>query len=219
MEQGINPREIKRVPQETVWRLFSYLRALFGVLGRKDSVSSFELADSLGINPNQLRKDLSYFGKFGRRGVGYKVKELTDNINKILGLTRTWNVALCGFGNLGKALSSYEGFLKQGFTIKIIFESDPRKIGKKFNNVEVASVADLAGKIKKHNIQIAILAVPADQAQFTAEALYKAGVKAILNFAPLNINLPPDCLIRNADMSSELVYLSYFLAGGHTRSV
>lgn len=204
---------MRRIPQETVSRLSSYLRQLFSILPEKQNVSSFELADSLGINPNQLRKDLSYFGKFGRRGIGYSVAELIDNLKQILGLHRVWNVALFGLGNLGKALFSYRGFSEQGFIIKVIFEKDKKKIGKRFNNIDVFSIDDDVGrKINKYNVNIAILAVPIQEAQGTAEVIYQAGVRAVLNFAPTNINLPSDCLIRNVIMSSELIYLSYFLA-------
>jgi len=203
---------MKRIPRETIWRLSSYLRALLIISPRKQNISSFELAEVLGINPNQPRKDLSYFGKFGRRGVGYGTEELINNIKLILGLNKIWNVALCGLGNLGKALSAYKGFLEQGFVIKVIFEKDPKKIGRKFNNIEVLNIADFGRKIKKHHIHIAALAVPAHEAQATAEKIYNSGVKAILNFAPLNISLPADCLIRNVDMGSELAALSYFLA-------
>ena len=123
-----------------------------------------------------------------------------------------WNVALCGFGNLGKALSTYRGFQEQGFVVKVIFEKDARKIGKKFNNIEILAVDDIELKIKKYSIDIAALAVPVHQAQSTAEKVYKAGIRAILNFAPLNISLPSGSLVRNVDMSSELASLSYFLA-------
>lgn len=203
---------MKKIPQETVSRLSSYLRQLLVILPEKQKISSFELADGLGINPNQLRKDLSYFGKFGRRGIGYSVTELIDNLKQILGLHQAWNVALFGLGNLGKALFSYRGFSEQGFVIKVIFEKDKKKIGKRFNNIDVRSIDEVGRKINKYNVNIAILAVPIQEAQATAEIIYQTGIRAILNFAPTNINLPSDCLIRNVIMSSELIYLSYFLA-------
>ncbi|MBN2120585.1 MAG: redox-sensing transcriptional repressor Rex [Candidatus Omnitrophica bacterium] len=203
---------MKRIPQDTILRLSSYLMALFNISGEMHEISSYRLAKILGINPNQLRKDLSYFGKFGRRGVGYKVEDLIYSLKKILGLDKIWNVALCGLGNLGRALCSYKGFSEQGFLIKVIFENDPKKIGRKFNNIEVLDYKHIEGKIQKYNIQIAVLAVPVGQAQELAEKIYNSGIRFILNFVPLNINLPSDCLIRNVYMSSELTCLSYFLA-------
>ena len=203
---------MKKIPHETIWRLASYLRTLLIIGPQNQRISSFQLAQELGINPNQLRKDLSYFGKFGRRGVGYNTEELISNLKKILGLDKVWNTALCGLGNLGKALSTYKGFYEQGFVIKVIFEKDPKKIGKKFNNIDVLNINDLEHKIRKYHIDIAVLAVPVGQAQPTAEKIYKSGIRAILNFAPANISLSSDCLVRNVDMGSELANLSYFLA-------
>ena len=203
---------MKKIPQEAIWRLSSYLRVLTEISSQKQNVSSFELAEALGINPNQLRKDLSYFGKFGIRGVGYEAKELIHKIKQILGLDKAWCVALCGLGNLGRALSFYRGFQEQGFTIKAIFEKDPKKIGKRFNSIEIFNIKDLKKKIEKYKINIAILTVPVDQAQDVALDLYQAGVRAILNFTPQHINLSPDCRVRDVYMSAELIHLSYFLA-------
>ena len=203
---------MKKIPQETISRLSSYLMALINITSMKQEISSFELAKILGINPNQLRKDLSYFGRFGTRGIGYSVKELINNLKHILGLKKSWNVALFGLGNLGKALSSYKGFSEEGFVIKVIFEKEAKKNKNKFNNIDVLGINSLESKVKSYKIQIAILAVPIDEAQGLAEKIYSTGIRAILNFAPLNINLPSDCLIRNVYMSSELACLTYFLA-------
>jgi len=203
---------MKKIPRETVWRLATYLRALLDYFPGTQHISSFKLARLLGINPNQLRKDLSYFGKFGKRGVGYNVGELIDNIKDILGLNRKWNVVLCGLGNLGRALSSYKGFADQGFHIRIIFENDKKKIGTKFRGIDVVDIDKLNGKlIEKYSLRIAILAIPVYQARFVADRLYTAGIRAILNFAPVDINLPQDCLVRNVSMTAGLTYLSYFL--------
>jgi redox-sensing transcriptional repressor len=137
------------------------------------------------------------------------------NLKKILGLDKTWNVALCGLGNLGKALAFYKRFSQQGFVVRVIFEKDVKKVGKKFNGIDVLNVDEIPVSMKGYRINIAVLSLPQDQAQGAAQALYDAGVRAILNFAPININLPADCFIRNVYMSSEFTYLSYSL--GHKR--
>lgn len=204
---------MKNYPSETIFRLASYLRVLSRLGEDRQNISSFELGKILKINPNQVRKDLSYFGRFGRRGIGYKINELIKHLRDILGINRKWNVALCGWGNLGKALSSYRGFLEQGFIIKVIFDKDPKKLGRKVSdNINIKSIEEIEESIKKYSIKIVILAVPAEEAQSMAERFYKAGIRAILNFAPTNIVLASDCLVRNVDMSSELSYLSYYLA-------
>ncbi len=203
--------EMKKVPQETIWRMAAYLRVLLNSFSEQQNISSFDLAKIVGVNPTQLRKDLSYFGKFGRRGVGYNVKELIDKIKGILGLNKKWNVVLCGLGNLGRALACYKGFAQQGFLIKMIFEKDSKKIGKKFRGIDVFSIDKIEENLKGNDIHIGILTVPDNQAQTAAEQLYKAGLRAILNFAPVHINLEPDCKIRNVSITSDLTYLSYFL--------
>ena len=202
---------MRKIPRETISRLSASLTALLYLPEEKSNISSFELANITGSNPNQLRKDLSYFGKFGRRGIGYSVKELIDNLKNILGMNKTWNVALCGLGNLGKALASYKGFSQQGLIIRVILEKDSKKIGKKFAGIDVLSIDQIRQAAKKHRINIAVLAVPVDQAQSIAEEIYKAGVRAILNFAPLNLNIGPGCFVRNVYMSSDLTYLTYSL--------
>ncbi len=203
---------MNKIPRETVWRLAVCLRVLLGSFTHTQNISSFKLAKLMGINPNQLRKDLSYFGKFGKRGVGYDVKELIDNIKQILGLNQEWNIALCGLGNLGRALSSYKGFVDQGFFIRVIFENDKKKINTKFRGIRVFDINALErGLLDKYSVHIAILAIPPLQAQSVAEKLYKAGIRAILNFVPTDITLPPDCLVRDVSMTSDLTYLSYFL--------
>lgn len=202
---------MRKVPQETIWRLDAYLRALLNSFSQQQNISSFDLAKMVGIHPDQLRKDLSYFGKFGQRGVGYNVEDLIGKIKGILGLDKKWNVVLCGLGNLGRALSSYKGFSEQGFFIQMIFEKDKKKIGKKFKGIDVFSVDKIEKRLKIKKIHIAILTVPGDQAQELAESFYRAGVRAILNFAPVDINLPSDCRVRNVSITSDLTCLSYFL--------
>jgi len=203
---------MKKIPQETISRLSSYLRELRSHAKDLQSISSSELARRVGINHHQVRKDLSYFGKFGRRGVGYNVADLIGSLRSILGITTPWHVALCGLGNLGKALFSYRGFSEQGFIIKAILERDSRKIGSIFNSVKVESLDKAQHILKKHKIKIAMLTVPPDQAQVTSEILYRYGVRSMLNFAPVRLTLPTNCLVQNVDMSSGLISLSYFLS-------
>lgn len=175
------------------------------------TVSSRELAKKEKLTPAQVRKDLSFFGSFGTRGLGYPVKELKERIAGILGINRQWNVALIGVGNVGSALVSYKGFPKQGFNIKLIFDNDQRKIGKARKGILVRDVKDLASELKKQKIDMVIIAVPASAAQDVVDEVVRAGVNSILNFAPTNISVPPTVYLRTVNMAMELEHLSFFL--------
>jgi len=206
---------MRRPPQISISRLAVYLRFLEDYIkekGPQATINSEALAKFLDINPHQIRKDLSYFGKFGERGVGYRVKELIDTISRILGLQRPWNLCLCGLGNLGSALLAYNGFRQMHLTIVAIFDNDPEKIGTKIRGVAVSSPRQIPGLVKKLNITIAIIAVPQAVAQGIADALLRAGVRAILNFAPVKLTMPPHVKLRNADFSAELVHLTHYLS-------
>ncbi|KPK99495.1 MAG: redox-sensing transcriptional repressor rex, partial [candidate division Zixibacteria bacterium SM23_73_3] len=159
----------------------------------------------------QVRKDLSFFGSFGTRGLGYPVKELKEKIARILGLSRSWNVALVGVGNVGSALVSYKEFQKQGFNIKLLFDNDQRKINKNHKGISVSDVKELAEKLKENKIEIVIIAVPAQAAQEVADRVVSAGVKSILNFAPTQIKAPPHIVLRSVNMAMELEHLSFCL--------
>jgi len=206
---------MKRPPSISINRLAVYLRFLDNY-GKEDNVkgtiSSGEFADSLEINPNQIRKDLSYFGKFGRQGIGYNIKELKGQISKILGLHKKWNLCLCGAGNLGAALSSYRGFREMNLNIVAIFDSNVTKINKRIRGVKIYSPKDIRTVVKRLGIDIAIIAVPADAAQEIANRLVDSGIRAILNFAPVKINVPSSVKLRNVDLSTELINLTYFLS-------
>jgi len=206
---------MKRPPGISINRLALYLRLLddYGK-GRdtKSTISSEEFARSLNINPNQIRKDLSYFGKFGRQGIGYHTGELKEQISKILGLRKKWNLCLCGAGNLGSALSSYRGFREMNLNIVAIFDSDPAKINKKIQGVRIYSSREIKTVVKKLGIDIAVLAVPADTAQEVSDILVDSGIRAILNFAPVKIGVPNSVKLRNVDLSTELINLTYFLS-------
>jgi len=207
--------KISKIPEMTIRRLSVYTRCLLQL--EEDGVktiSSEELAERFNLNSAQVRKDLAYFGEFGVRGIGYYVSGLKAELQRILGLDREWQVALVGFGNLGSALFHYKGFVRQGFRIAVIFDDDPQKAGRTVDGVQVLSLKELAQEAKGRNLQIGIVAVPAEAAQAVAERLVAAGVKAILNFAPTRLKVPKDVRLQNVDLSIELETLSFYLAQG-----
>ena len=206
---------MKRAPEISISRLALYLRFLEDYIkekGPQSTINSTELAQFLDINPHQIRKDLSYFGKFGERGGGYRTEELRDKIIRILGLSKKWNLCLCGAGNLGLALLAYRGFKQMRLDIVAIFDNSPEKIGKTVQGVKVYSPESISSVAERLNIDIAIIAVPLTSAQKIADNLIKAGVRAILNFAPAKLNVPRNVKLRNVDLSTELINLTYFLS-------
>jgi redox-sensing transcriptional repressor len=211
-----SPFKIPKIPEMTVRRLSVYTRCLQQLEedGVK-TVSSQELAERFNFNSAQVRKDLAYFGEFGVRGIGYYVSGLKAELQKILGLDREWQVALVGLGNLGSALFHYKGFARQGFRIAAIFDDDPQKAGKSVNGVPILAMRELPREVKARNLQIAIVAVPAESAQAVTERIAAAGIKAILNFAPSRIRTGKDVRLKNVDLSIELESLSFYLAQGN----
>jgi len=207
----------KNIPQPTIHRLSICHRCLemFSETeyGRTiDTISSSEISEITGINSNQIRKDLAYFGKFGTRGKGYSVKELVNSLKSILGSSRRWDIIIVGIGSLGEALLRYRGFQKRGFVIKAAFDSNDSKVGKKMNDVEVMPVNQMEAYIKKHSIKIGIITVPVKYAQEVADYMIYGGIKSILNFAPTTLKCPKNVKINNIDISIELERLVYFLA-------
>ncbi len=202
-----------KISDSTIRRLSMYYRSLseFETKGYK-TISSEHLAKTEKLTPAQVRKDLSFFGSFGTRGLGYKTRELKERIGKILGLDHIWNVALIGLGNVGSALVSYKEFQKQGFLIKLLFDNDQRKINKKHKGILVSDVKDLVEKLKNNKIEIVIIAVPTQAAQEVADLVVSAGVKTILNFAPTRIKVPQDVVVRFVNMAMELEHLSFCLS-------
>jgi redox-sensing transcriptional repressor len=193
-----------------------YFRALS--LLEKDNyetVSSKELARREKLTPAQVRKDLSFFGSFGTRGLGYPVKELKTQIATILGIDRTWRVALIGIGNIGSALVSYKEFSRQGFQIVKLFDNDQRKIGSNHKGIVVSDARNLEQELRDAQIEVVIVAVPASVAQYIVDDVVKGGIKAILNFAPINLKVPDDVYIRHENMSMELEYLSFAMMNNH----
>ena len=208
--------KIPKIPEMTVRRLSVYTRCLQQLEedGVK-TVSSQELAERFNFNSAQVRKDLAYFGEFGVRGIGYYVAGLKAELQKILGLDREWPVALVGLGNLGAALYHYKGFAKQGFRIAAVFDDDQTKWGQAEGGIPIMPMRDLPKEVKARNLQIAIVAVPAESAQSVTEKLVAAGIKAILNFAPGRIKGAKDVRLKNVDLAIELESLSFYLAQGN----
>ena len=206
----------KRISESTIRRLSLYLRAL-SLLDKKgvETISSKELASREKLTPAQVRKDLSFFGSFGTRGLGYPVSELQSEIAGILGINRVWKVALFGVGNIGSAMVSYKEFARQGFQIVKLFDNDQRKIGSNHKGIIVSDVSNLEQEIKEAGIEIAIIGVPATVAQYIVDDIVAAGIKAILNFAPINLKVPSDVYLRNENMSMELEYLSFAMVNNH----
>ncbi len=204
-----------RIPNETIRRLPIYLRGLLSLReeGRK-SISSRNLAEFLGYNPWQIRKDFSYFGGFGTRGIGYDVEKLIKQVKKILKIDTVHKVALVGVGNLGLAVLAYPGFKMYGFDIVAAFDSNPEKIGKKVTNIEIEDVSNL-WMLKKRKIDLAIIAVPREAAQKIADALVKASIKGILNFSPCRIAVPKKVKVITIDIAMDLARLPYYMPASH----
>lgn len=203
----------KKISESTIRRLSLYYRTL-SILEKEnhETISSKELAKREKLTPAQVRKDLSFFGSFGTRGLGYPVSELKIRIARILGIDRQWNVAMIGVGNIGSSLVSYKEFQKQGFIIKVIFDNDQRKIGSNHKGLIVSDIKDMRRLLREHNIEMVILAVPAIVAQYIIDEVVAAGIKAILNFAPINLAVPDDVFLRNENMAMELEYLSFAMS-------
>jgi redox-sensing transcriptional repressor len=201
----------RRVPDETIRRLPLYLRGIQFLSNRgQRNICSTDLAEFLGVNDWQVRKDFSFFGDFGVPGVGYDVKRLQKEINKILRLERGHNAALVGVGNLGTAVLMYQGFKQYGFNITAAFDNNPQKIGKRIKNIIIEDISNLH-TLGKRNIRIAIIAVPQDSAQEIADMLVKSGVKGILNFSPQYIVVPKKVKVITIDIAMDLARMPYYI--------
>jgi redox-sensing transcriptional repressor len=174
------------------------------------TVSSEQLAEHAGVNAAKVRKDLSYLGSYGTRGVGYDVDELVDEITRELGLTHEWPVAIVGLGNLGQALANYRGFGARGFRIVALVDSAPGKVGRKVGGLQIESLDALDGIVAERKVAIGIIATPAAAAQEVADRLVDAGVGSILNFAPTVVTVPPNVSLRKVDLATELQILSFY---------
>lgn len=201
----------KRIPKATVGRLPLYLRCLTDLPPTQTTVSSEQLADMARVNAAKVRKDLSYMGSYGTRGVGYEAEHLRFQISRELGLTRDWRVAIVGVGNLGSALAGYAGFGERGFEIVGLFDAAPDRIGQQVNGLVIESVAGLEEAVAEREVAIGIVTAPAAFAQQAADGLVAGGVRSILNFAPTVLRVPPEVEVRRVDLSMELQILSYYL--------
>lgn len=202
------------ISKATIDRLPLYYRTLrLAQDDGMDIISSDELGRRLELTPEQIRKDLALFGQFGKKGVGYYVNELKFNVGKILGLDNHWNIAIIGIGHLGVALANYQNFIALGFNLVALFDNDPNIIDKTVNHVKVKSIDELQASVKNLQIDIGVIAVPAQFAQQVADKLIKAKVKGIWNFAPVKMRVPDDVKIVNEDLSVGLSRLSYYITG------
>jgi redox-sensing transcriptional repressor len=203
----------RRISDSTVRRLSGYLRQLRGLAEeRRALVSSRELAEASGTTAAQVRKDLSHFGSFGTRGSGYRVPELRDSLARILGLGRTWRVAVVGVGKIGGALLGYGDFARRGFDVVAAFDADPAKSGRSLHGVSVYPMEALGEEIRRLGVEIVILAVPADAARDAARALAATGVRGILNFAAGDLEPDGRVVVRSVDVALELEGLTFALA-------
>jgi redox-sensing transcriptional repressor len=200
------------IPDIVIGRLPIYLRALTRLMNEGHEVtSSHELGRRLGISSAQIRKDLSHFGGFGKQGTGYQITYLIDQLRQVLKVNREWEVALVGAGDLGSALAHYRGFSDRGFRIACIFDNSPQKVGKQISTFTVQPLNELSNTVEEHNIRIAMIAVPAEKAQEVADLLIQAGVRAILNYAPMNLNVPPDVRVQYIDPVVQLQRMTFYL--------
>jgi len=207
----ISSRTARRIPEATVARLPVYLRALVEAADAKTAtISSERLAEMGGVNAAKVRKDLSYLGSYGTRGVGYDVEYLLLHISRVLGLTQDWPVVIVGVGNLGHALANYRGFSARGFRIAALVDADPAKMGEVVGGLPVGHIDELPRIAVEEQIAIGIVATPASAAQDVADRLVAAGVTSILNFAPAVVTVPRGVSLRKVDLSVELQILSYY---------
>ncbi|MBI1826841.1 MAG: redox-sensing transcriptional repressor Rex [Planctomycetes bacterium] len=207
----------ENVPAAAVQRLSLYLRQLdFFQAHNRRTISSRQLGDPLGISDAQVRKDLAHFGQFGQAGVGYRVSELGPRLRQILGTDKTAPVVLVGFGNLGRALGAYHGFDKRGFEVAAVFDADPKKVGQSVPGIESARIrpmSDLPKVVAERDVRLGILAVPATAAQAAAETMVAAGIRGILNFAPVTLHVDADVAVASVDLAVQLEQLSFQIAG------
>lgn len=208
----VTPRTTRRrIPEAALSRLPVYLQILTDLKGRSvERLSSEELAEHAGVNAAKVRKDLSYLGSYGTRGVGYDVAYLVYQISRELGLHQDWNVVIVGAGNLGRALANFRGFSSRGFPIAGIVDIDRDKVGRKIAGVEVRHVDDLRDIVRARAVSIGVIATPADAAQSAADRLVVAGVRSILNFASSVLTVPDAISVRSVDLGAELQILGYY---------
>ena len=202
----------EKIPDIIIGRLPVYLRALQRLADKGiQTTSSQELGEIVGISAAQIRKDISQFGEFGKQGTGYSIPFLIERLSDILKVDRGWDVIIVGMGDMGHALARYNGFTNRGFRISMVFDNDPKKVGQKVGEFEILDTAVMAEKIKQHKIKVAMLTVPAPDAQEMADQLVKAGIKAILNYAPTSLNVSDGVQVQYIDPVTHLQRMTYYL--------
>ena len=206
---AVSDRARRRIPEATVARLPVYLRSLLEIAGDATTVSSERLAELAGVNAAKVRKDLSYLGSYGTRGVGYDVEYLLFQMSRELGLTQHWPVVIVGIGNLGHALANYGGFGASGFHVVALIDADPTKIGQSVAGLTIQAMSELPAVVREHDVAIGIIATPAHAAQDVADLMVDAGVTSILNFAPAVLTVPDGVSLRKVDLAVELQILSF----------
>ena len=212
MNEFTSLTRVKRIAESTVRRLSIYLRFLEEFEERGlSTVSSEELARRGGTTSAQVQKDLSFFGSFGKRGLGYSVPELSSLLRDILGLGREWRVVIIGAGKIGAALAQYRGFRQRGYNIIAVYDSNPEKIGRSLEGIEIRDMARFEADIADEQPEIAVIAIPGEGAQEVLDRIVRTGIKAVLNFAPIQLNAPPDVTVKAVNMAMELEGLSFAL--------
>ena len=202
----------EKIPDIIIGRLPIYLRALQRLAEKgTQTTSSQELGEIIGISAAQIRKDVSQFGEFGKQGTGYSIPFLIERLQTILKVDRVWDVIIVGMGDMGHALARYNGFVDRGFHVTMLFDNDPQKVGQRANNLEVFSMDGMMEKIRQSKVKIAILTVPATAAQGVADQLVKAGIKSILNYAPIHLNVPNDVHVQHIDPATHIQRMTYYL--------
>ena len=204
------------IPDVVIRRLPIYVRTLQLLIDQtgSESVSSDQLAEAIGVSGAQIRRDLSYFGRFGKQGKGYDARRLVEEINRILRLDQTWEVALVGFGNLGRAIAQYGGFVPSTFRIACIFDRNEDRIGQSVDGIVIQSDVDIAESIRQLGVKIGIIAVPQASAQIVADALIEGGIEAILNYAPCHLRTPNSVTVRDVDPVGAMQSMTYYLSTG-----
>ena len=201
-----------KIPDIIIGRLPIYLRALQRLAEQGiHNTSSQELGEMIGISAAQIRKDISQFGEFGKQGTGYSIPFLIERLQSILKINRIWDVIIVGVGDMGHALARYNGFVNRGFHVTMLFDNDTKKVGSKVNELEIFSTDVMAERVKQNKIKVAMLTVPASAAQEVADQLVKAGIKAILNYAPIHLSVPKDVHVQHIDPATHLQRMTFYL--------
>ncbi len=203
---------LQNIPDIVIGRLPIYLRALNRMIHEgKEYTSSHELGERLGISSAQIRKDLSHFGEFGKQGTGYNVEYLQEQLRQILHVDREWPVAIVGIGDLGRAIAHYRGFTPRGFRVTCLFDADPAKVGDRVGDLTIHSIEEMPAELQRQQVKVAMIAVPLEAAQQVANLLVQSGVRAILNYAPITLAVPPDVHVQYIDPVAHLQHMTYYL--------